>query len=152
MPRGSKKGLALQQGFHVPLAARRHRFRKRDDGCKSQRIIEGAIGLAEQHRVIPAGSVAKQRLQPPPQAFGIADMTIVNRLLQSVRIGEGADRKGRRQPGHEAKQRLRVDPFSHGDGDGRDRGRRLHGKRHAADGKARRFPQPWLPAPQASSE
>lgn len=81
MPRCRQKGFALQHGFHVPFATCRHRLGKLDHGLKLHRLAETAIGFAKQHRIVPAGSVAKKRLQPQPQALDIADMAIVNCLL-----------------------------------------------------------------------
>ena len=68
----------------------------------------GAMGMGQKHAVAKAAAVGQHRRQPVPQRGGVADVAGFHRPFDAAGIGERADRKGRRQPGHQPVQRRRL--------------------------------------------
>ena len=68
----------------------------------------GAMRLRQKHGVAKAGAVAEHRGQPVAQRCGVRDVARLHRPFDAAGIGERADRKGRRQPGHQPVQRRRL--------------------------------------------
>ena len=61
--------------------------------------------LREKNAVAKSRSVCQHRREPAAQGCGVADIAGLHRPFDAAGIGEGADRKSRRQPGHQPVQR-----------------------------------------------
>ena len=102
-----EEGAALRRGLEEALLRRHERGRKLGDGAQ-RRVVgggDGAVGVHEEHRVAETAAFAEHHREPAPQRLGILDVAGLDRPLDAARIGKGADRIGRRQPGHEAIER-----------------------------------------------
>ena len=63
------------------------------------------MGVDEEHGVAEAAALPDHHGEPAPQAVGILDVARLDRPFDPARIGERADRIGRRQPCHQAVER-----------------------------------------------
>ena len=81
-PRSRQKRLALQHGFGMPLAASRQRFGKSRGRSQPSSITGGSIAFGKKQGIVPAGTVADDRLQPGAKLRRIRDQTIMNRLFE----------------------------------------------------------------------
>lgn len=104
------------QKHRFTISLRRAGQRPRQIG----RFIQGggidapAPAFRQKHRIVPQAAVAQKRLHPAAQFSGIAHTPVLNRLFQPAGIGKTANRKGRRQPGHQPQQRGNTAIVAHG--------------------------------------
>ena len=63
------------------------------------------MGVHEEHGVAEAAALPDHDGKPAPQAVGVLDVARLDRPFDPARIGERADRIGRRQPRHQAIER-----------------------------------------------
>ena len=105
------KGIALRGGLQMALLRRRQR--RGQLGDRAQRLVVpgrcGTMRVRKQHGVAEAAALGEHHGQPGAQRLGVADVARLHRPLDAAGIGEGADRIGRRQPGHQAIEGGRCD-------------------------------------------
>ena len=65
-----------------------------------------AVGVAQQDRVVAAGAVDQDIGEPGAQRVAVGDVAAFHRPFQAMRIGVGAGRERRRQPGEQTQQRV----------------------------------------------
>ena len=63
------------------------------------------VRMNEEDGVAKAAAFAEHHREPLPQRLGVLDVAGLDRPFDAAGIGKGADRIGRRQPGHEAIER-----------------------------------------------
>ena len=94
----SDEGSAQRQRFCMTLPPAGKRVSKVCDSDEAVRITVGAMGLAQQHGIIPQKTVGEGCGQPVGEIIPIAQKAIMDGPLQSAGIGKTAQRKGRRKP------------------------------------------------------
>ena len=105
------EGAALRRGLELALARRHEGGRQFGNLAQAgrRRCADAArCACARNTRVAKAGAFAEHRGQPVAQRCGVGDVARLHRPFDAAGIGEGADRKRRRQPGHQPVQRRRL--------------------------------------------
>ena len=103
--RGRRRPASWSRGAARPSSRARARVpRPRRSACRRRRR-GGAIGRGEQDRVVARRAVREKIGEPGFEARRVVDVAGLVRPFEPVRIGEGADREGRRQPDQKRQMR-----------------------------------------------
>ncbi len=68
-------------------------------------VTGATVRLGEKHGVVPARTEGDEVGKPFPQRIGVGQKSVMRGAFEPVAVGEAADRKGRREEGHQAKLR-----------------------------------------------
>ena len=105
-----KEGAALRRRLQKSLLRWDKGGGKLGDGAQ-RGIVVRRRWRDERERRKPhrkTAAIAHHHLKPCPQRLGVLDVAGFDRPFDAARIGESADRIGRRQPGHQAIKRRGV--------------------------------------------
>ena len=111
--RGVDEGAALRGRLQKALPGRREGGGKLGDR-RQRRIVSCGnrpVRMNEEHRVAKSAALADHHREPAPEARRIRDIAGLDRPFDAARIGERADRIGRRQPRHQPVERRRRVPM-----------------------------------------
>lgn len=86
--RSREKSLPEQDGFLMSFARAGKGCGKFGKLGKVGRVTMAAMTFGKEHRIVPYGAIAGQRLQPTPQHAGIFDEPVGYGPLKTARIGE----------------------------------------------------------------
>ena len=97
------EGIALRRRLEPALGGGRERQRERGDLGEPCAVAGagGPVGRREQDRVVAGRAEGEKAAEPVLEARGVRQITGLVGPFEPVRIGEGADREGRRQPDHQ---------------------------------------------------
>ena len=103
----SRKARPCAVVSRMPLLRRRERGGQLGHRAQRRVVAAGrrAVGVDEEHRVAEAAALADHHREPALQRRGIGDVAGLHRPFDAARIGECADRIGRRQPRHQPIER-----------------------------------------------
>ena len=99
-----QEGGALQHGLGMALARAGQGLGECGNFVKIAAAAGTPPGFGEQHRVVPARAHLDQRLQPGREVLPVGYQAVMHGAFEPMAVGKAADRKGRRQPGHQPQQ------------------------------------------------
>ena len=114
---GGEEGGALIQRLGPPLARWRDGGGKFHDFAQRGNVTAGAMGVTQQDRIVASRAEGQDVREPGAQGVAVGYVAGFHRPFQAVRVGIGAGRERRRQPGEQANQMLpSPDPLPQGEG------------------------------------